>query len=150
MHFFDSVYIPNTFLTRRVWCNVGSGPASPEFTLLDKIFVTKKGLLTSSSCALHTSPTWKLIRDLHKSEGLLPLFLRWYSWTAFLVEISGINSSLFEFSCFVNFFVRILKTREEYGFLLIRQLKGLWIAWSKRHESLVKLCPRIPSLIFLF
>jgi hypothetical protein len=36
-----------------------------------------------------------------------------------------------EFSCFVDLFVRIFKTREEYGFLVI--------VWSKRLEFYVKL-----------
>jgi hypothetical protein len=43
--------------------------------------------------------------------------------------------------CFADFFVRILKTRycKSIVFFKIRLKKGLWITWSKRLESFVKL-----------
>ncbi len=43
------------------------------------------------------------------------------------------------FSCTADFFKRIFKQEKRMVFFKIRQLKGLWIAWSKRPESFVKM-----------
>jgi hypothetical protein len=44
-----------------------------------------------------------------------------------------------KFSCFADFFVCIFKTWAESGFLWRSTIERLWIAWSKRLESVVKL-----------
>jgi hypothetical protein len=44
-----------------------------------------------------------------------------------------------EFSCFGDFLQGYLKPEKTMVFFKIHQKKGLWIAWSKRLESLVKL-----------
>ncbi len=93
------------------------------------------------------------------------LILRWNSWTASLVEVSGHKLESSQTRVFVWFsnlifpfykmllidilecvlFSWFLKPEKSIVFVKIRQ-KGLWIAWSKRIESFVKWCPRIPSL----
>jgi hypothetical protein len=43
-----------------------------------------------------------------------------------------------EFSCFVGFFVRIIKTREEYGFILNPQVEGTVNSIERIPKSFVK------------
>ncbi len=82
---------------------------------------------------------------------------RWNSWTALSVVVSWhkldfvlfstliflLYTMLFmdrlEFSCFGDFLQGYLKPEKTMVFFKIHQKKGLWIAWSKRLESLVKL-----------
>ncbi len=100
--------------------------------------------------------------------------LRWNSWMAILFDVSGhkLESSqtwvfvwcctphfsvlqnaiheqtqVFLFRGFFKRILKILKPEKSRVFFKIRQKKDLWIAWSKRLESFVKLMPRIPSLV---
>ena len=50
-----------------------------------------------------------------------------------------------EFSYFADFFIRIFKYREEYGFLSNPPVEGTGIARSKKLESFVKLMSKIQS-----
>ncbi len=88
-------------------------------------------------------------------------FLRWNSWRAFLVEVSGHKLESFqtpvfsgflpfpfykmlfmkrlELSCFADLFERIFKSREGYGFLWNPPVERIVNSRSKRLESFVKL-----------
>ncbi len=112
-----------------------------SFTVVWDMWLQKYGITVNSSAYLSiklwgNAPDTLLVNTNTVIEGCTPFF---YPHFSVLQNAIHKKTRDFLFCGFFFFFVRILKPEKSMVFFKIRQKKGLWIAWSKRLESCVKL-----------